>query len=130
MSNEITRREMLGIGGAGLAAAAIGAAPIVGKSQTGSLRRAPNIVVLMTDQERAVMHWPPGWAEKNLPSLQRLRRHGLSFERAFTAACQCSPSRSDDDRTICTGQSRHTDADVARLAIDSLPAQRRVAAQR
>ena len=80
MSNEITRREMLGIGGAGLAAAAIAAAPIVGKSQTGGMRRAPNIIVLMTDQERAVMHWPPGWAEKNLPSLQRLRRHGLSFD--------------------------------------------------
>ena len=39
------------------------------------------------------MHWPQGWVEKNLPSLQRLKRHGLYFKRAYTAACQCSPSR-------------------------------------
>jgi choline-sulfatase len=49
--------------------------------------------VLMTDQERHHRHWPEGWAEKNLPSLQRLKRHGLYFQRAYTAACQCSPSR-------------------------------------
>ena len=47
----------------------------------------------MTDQERHHRHWPDGWAEKNLPSLQRLKRHGLYFQRAYTAACQCSPSR-------------------------------------
>jgi choline-sulfatase len=34
-----------------------------------------------------------GWAEKHLPSLQRLKRNGLYFNRAYTAACQCSPSR-------------------------------------
>ena len=39
------------------------------------------------------MHWPQRWAEKNLPSLQRLKRNGLYFNRAYTAACQCSPSR-------------------------------------
>lgn len=55
--------------------------------------KAPNIVVLMTDQERHHRHWPDGWAEKNLPSLQRLKRHGLYFQRAYTAACQCSPAR-------------------------------------
>ncbi len=55
--------------------------------------KAPNIVVLMTDQERHHTHWPAGWTEKNLPSLQRLKRHGLYFKRAYTAATQCSPSR-------------------------------------
>ena len=39
------------------------------------------------------MHWPAGWAEQNLPSLQRLKRNGLYFLRAYTAACECSPSR-------------------------------------
>ena len=39
------------------------------------------------------MHWPSGWTAKNLPSLQRLKRNGLYFERAHTAATQCSPSR-------------------------------------
>ncbi len=55
--------------------------------------KAPNIIVLMTDQERHHMHWPPTWTAKNLPSLQRLKRNGLYFKRAYTAATQCSPSR-------------------------------------
>jgi choline-sulfatase len=55
--------------------------------------KAPNIIVLMTDQERHHMHWPAGWAVKNLPSLQRLKRNGLYFNKAYTAASQCSPSR-------------------------------------
>lgn len=55
--------------------------------------QAPNIIVLMTDQERYHTHWPKGWVERNLPSFVRLQRHGLTFHRAYTAACECSPSR-------------------------------------
>ena len=47
----------------------------------------------MTDQERHHRHWPDGWAEKNLPSAATTEAHGLYFQRAYTAACQCSPSR-------------------------------------
>ncbi len=68
-------------------------APLIGGSRTTALPKAPNIVVIMTDQERHHMHWPDGWAEKNLPGLQRLKRHGLYFNRAYTAVTQCSPSR-------------------------------------
>ena len=94
--NSPTRRDLLQVG-AGLAVAASGgsqglAAPAV-KRKMIKVPRAPNIVVLMTDQERHHMHWPNGWAEKNLPSLQRLKRNGLYFLRAYTAACECSPSR-------------------------------------
>jgi hypothetical protein len=46
----------------------------------------------MTDQERLQMHWPKGWAEMNLPGSQRLKRHSLYFNRAYTAVAQCSPS--------------------------------------
>ena len=92
-----TRRRLLQAGGAGLAAAAVGAtrglaAPTIA-GQSIIVPRAPNIVVIMTDQERHHMHWPAGWAEQNLPSLQRLKRNGLYFLRAYTAACECSPSR-------------------------------------
>ena len=90
-----TRRRLLQIG-AGIAAVTglprgVGSPAIA--QNTVNLPKAPNIVVLMTDQERHHMHWPDGWVEKNLPSLQRLKRHGLYFRRAYTAACQCSPSR-------------------------------------
>src|SRR3984885_12122506 len=65
-----------------------GASPVISRMPT-----ATNINLLMTDQERHHMHWPAGWTERNLPSLQRLKRNGLYFNRAYTAATQCSPSR-------------------------------------
>jgi choline-sulfatase len=55
--------------------------------------RRPNIVILMTDQERYPQHWPSGWARDRLPNRQRLARHGLTFRRTFCAASMCSPSR-------------------------------------
>ena len=65
----------------------------------GTPSRRPNIIILMTDQERLPMHWPDGWYDANLPNRTRLARHGLTFERAFCAASMCSPSRA----TIFTG---------------------------
>jgi choline-sulfatase len=53
-----------------------------------------NVIVFLTDQERAIQHFPRGWAKDNLPGLTRLQRHGLTFENAFTNACMCSPARS------------------------------------
>lgn len=58
-----------------------------------NLRKRPNILIILTDQEREVMHWPEGWAEANLPARERLRANGLSFNRAYVATCACSPSR-------------------------------------
>jgi arylsulfatase A-like enzyme len=55
--------------------------------------RRPNILILMTDQQRAVQHWPAGWVKKNLPSVARLAKRGLTFNNAFTSAAECSPSR-------------------------------------
>ena len=53
-----------------------------------------NVVLFVTDQERKIQYFPPGWEEQNLPGLTRLKRHGLSFDNAFTNACMCSPARS------------------------------------
>jgi choline-sulfatase len=78
-----TRRNMLHIG-AGLAIVSglprgLGGPALA--QNTLNVPKAPNIIVLMTDQERHHRHRPDGWAEKNLPSLQRLKRHGLYFQR-------------------------------------------------
>jgi hypothetical protein len=94
ISARTTRRDLLKAG-AGLAAAVsmpAVAAPALAQAAI-NLPRAPNIIVLMTDQERHHMHWPKGWAEANLPGLQRLKRRGLYFNRAYTAVTQCSPAR-------------------------------------
>jgi arylsulfatase A-like enzyme len=58
-----------------------------------------NVLLFITDQQRAIQHFPPGWAEQNLPGMQRLKQHGLTFERAFCNAAMCSPSRA----TLMTG---------------------------
>ena len=58
-----------------------------------------NVLLFITDQERALQHFPKNWARKNLPGLERLTRHGLTFTRAFCNACMCSPSRA----TVMTG---------------------------
>ena len=57
--------------------------------------RRPNIVLLVTDQQRTPMHWPqePGWLEQLMPNEAELRRTALSFEQACTATAMCSPSR-------------------------------------
>lgn len=55
--------------------------------------KKPNIIVIMSDQERYPTHWPDGLAEKLLKANARLRKHGLVFNRAYTAACECTPSR-------------------------------------
>ncbi len=53
-----------------------------------------NVLVFLTDQQRAIQHFPPGWAKRNMPGLTRLQQHGITFEYAFTNACMCSPARS------------------------------------
>ncbi len=63
--------------------------------------RPPNIVVLITDQQRATRHWPEdsGWLRELMPNESELARTGLSFTNAFCNTAMCSPSRS----TLFTG---------------------------
>lgn len=58
-----------------------------------------NVVLFITDQERATMHFPDNWVEENLPGETRLRKNGLTFNNAFCSTCMCSPSRA----TLFTG---------------------------
>ena len=60
-----------------------------------SPERRPNLVLLITDQQRAPMHWPqePGWLDALMPNDMSLRRTGVSFERALCSSAMCSPSR-------------------------------------
>ena len=95
----LTRKQLLGTG-AGAAAAALlaqgaGVERALGAGKGGRQDVAGmNIVLILTDQERAIQHFPPNWLRQNLPGMRRLRQHGVSFERAFTNACMCSPARS------------------------------------
>jgi arylsulfatase A-like enzyme len=93
----LTRKQLLGTG-AGAAAAALlsrglGVDAAFGAPKNEGLN-GKNVILFLTDQERAIQHFPADWMRENLPGMRRLRRHGLSFETACTAACMCSPSRS------------------------------------
>jgi arylsulfatase A-like enzyme len=69
--------------------------------------RQPNLVLLVTDQQRAPQHWPedPAWLDALMPNDAELRRTGMSFNRAFVPTAMCSPCRA----SIFTGTypSRH-----------------------
>jgi choline-sulfatase len=56
--------------------------------------KKPNILILMTDQQRKFKGFPEDWISKNLKNYRRLQKHGLTFNRGMCNACRCSPSRS------------------------------------
>ena len=59
-----------------------------------TLPAKPNLLILVSDQERYPRNWPEGWAEANLTKARkRLLANGLDFSRAFCSASMCSPSR-------------------------------------
>ncbi|MEA2475160.1 MAG: choline-sulfatase [Thermoleophilaceae bacterium] len=64
-------------------------------------RRRPNLLLLVTDQQRAPMHWPdePGWLRQLTPADHDLASTGLTFTDAICSTCMCSPSRA----TLFTG---------------------------
>lgn len=89
-----TRRELMQ--SAAVAAPALGAlgtagAPAQAASAGGIGGR--NVIIFITDQDRAIQHFPKNWAKENLPGQNRLLAHGVSFENAFCCTCMCSPSR-------------------------------------
>ncbi len=54
-------------------------------------KRPPNLILLITDQQRAVQHWPddPKWLDQLTPNDALLRATGVDFTRAFTATWGC-----------------------------------------
>jgi arylsulfatase A-like enzyme len=96
----ITRGELLKSAAAAtpglLLAGPAGAAAARTRPRRSNDRRVAgmNVVIFMTDQQRAIQHFPSGWAKRNMPGLSQLQRNGMTFRNAFTNACMCSPARS------------------------------------
>jgi arylsulfatase A-like enzyme len=63
------------------------------------LPEQPDLILIITDQERATQNFPPHWESENLKTMTFLKENGFSFDRAFCNSCMCSPSRS----TLFTG---------------------------
>ena len=102
----LTRAEVLKGAAVGAGGLLLGAGPGAAWARPLGHHRPPpegttgmNVLVFLTDQQRAIQHFPRGWSERNMPGLTRLQRHGMTFDNAFTNACMCSPARS----TFLTG---------------------------
>ncbi len=98
----ISRREFIKSSGVTLLASIAGmnmlkTAPR--QAVAAGLPEHPNIVLLLTDQERFPRHWPAGWADANLLNRKRLADTGITFTKGFCNSCMCSPSRA----TLFTG---------------------------
>lgn len=97
----LTRGDLLKTAAAASSGLWLGAHGVAAAARSRPRRRRPprrvagmNVLMFITDQQRALQHFPRGWARRNLPGFTRLQRHGLTFERAYTNACMCSPARS------------------------------------
>ncbi len=55
----------------------------------------PNMLLLITDQQRRPRHWPDdsAWLKDLMPNQAELARTGLTFRNGFCNASMCSPSR-------------------------------------
>ena len=84
----------LGLGGLAMGAGTAAAAEPEAKARQPRSLAGMNVVMFITDQERAIQHFPIGWAQQNLPGFTALQRNGITFNNAFTNACMCSPARS------------------------------------
>src|SRR5690606_15575898 len=64
----------------------------------------PDIVILMTDEERAAPPYESAelaeWRREALPGRRWFDEHGVSFQRHYTGSLACVPSRP----TLFTGQ--------------------------
>jgi len=107
----LTRREaIVRIGGAAAAASFVGSgqgqravgAP-VGTATTGRSAR-PNILFIMTDDQRYDAMSCAGNEILKTPNMDRLAEQGLRFRNAFVTTSLCGPSRA----SILTGQYAHT----------------------
>ena len=56
-------------------------------------KQLPNVLLIITDQQRANLHLPAKWQRENLPAMQILRDNGVEFINGFCNSCMCSPSR-------------------------------------
>ena len=43
----------------------------------------PDLILIITDEQRATQHFPPKWEEQNLQTLTFLKENGFSFDRTY-----------------------------------------------
>ena len=75
-NSQITRKTFLktsGVAGAGLLLGPHSAERALAGAGGSARLKGMNVVLFITDQERAIQHFPRGWTAKHLPGLTRLQ---------------------------------------------------------
>jgi len=88
--SRLNRRRFLETLAAGAGAVAVG--QVVRRAKAAPQRR-PNVLIVITDQQRAGMMSCTGNPHLETPALDRLAETGVRFERAYAANPVCVPSR-------------------------------------
>ncbi|MFW6437378.1 MAG: sulfatase-like hydrolase/transferase [Armatimonadota bacterium] len=96
----ISRRRFIQTAAAGAAGLALGGYSSGGEAQA----PRPNVLYIMTDQQRWDTIGASGNSLIRTPNLDRLAAGGANFTRFYTAAFPCSPSRA----TLITGRHPHS----------------------
>ena len=95
----LNRRELLQRGATVAAGTlALGRVPIAWGKQPPVA--GMNIVLFITDQERAIQHFPRGWSRRHLPGFTRLQRNGLRLRRVLRLLHVLADARDDADRLL------------------------------
>ena len=86
-SSQPRRAFLAGISGSSIAA--------IGASQTAAAQanQKPNILIVMTDQQRVGLTRRSGFPFDTMPALDRLAAGGVPFDDAYTTAPLCAPAR-------------------------------------
>ena len=77
---------------------------MTGERRNRPVAAAPNIVLIVTDQQRWDTLGCLGYDHMVTPNIDRLAARGVAFSRAFTQGAVCGPSRN----SIVSGQYVHT----------------------
>jgi arylsulfatase A-like enzyme len=92
MDGQIDRREFMKVFGLAATVAPLSVASLVQGSRKPSSDKT-NIVIVMTDQQRADICKREGFALDTTPFLDSLARQGTWFNRAYTSMPVCAPAR-------------------------------------
>ena len=102
--NGCTRRGFLKIAGFGAALTLQKHATAFGQSLTSPSEKRPNIVFILTDDQRHDAMGCAGHPWLKTPNIDRLANEGVLFKNAFVTTSLCSPSRG----SFLTGCYAHT----------------------
>ena len=93
MNDILDRRDFLKSVGLGAALSLQKHSPVFGRSGTSTLAERPNIVFILTDDQRYDAMGCTGHPWLKTPNMDHLAQEGVLFKNAFVTTSLCSPSR-------------------------------------